>query len=111
MDRDERKLDVAMEPMHATKRRAIMRTVDGETSNWLTVVPFSDHHFYLSAVRIRDALAVRYCRPLLGMAAKCDGYWAPFDLGHVLDCKKGGLVTQIHNEVRDALGDIATLTY
>ena len=97
--------------MHATKRRAIMRTVDGETSNWLTVVPFSHHHFDLSAVKICDALAVRYCRPLLRMPTNCDGYWAPFDLGHVLDCKKGGLVTQIHNEVRDALGDIATLTY
>lgn len=28
-----------------------------------------------------------------------------------LDSKKGGLVTQHHNEVRDALGDIATLAF
>ena len=32
-----------------------------------------------------------------------------FRLVHGLDFKKGGLVTQRHNEVRDALGDIAAL--
>ena len=46
---------------------------------------------------------------MLRMPATCDGYGATFDLGHALDCKKGGLVTQRHNEVMDALGDIASL--
>ena len=32
-------------------------------------------------------------------------------LVHALDSKKGGLVTQCHNEVRDALGDIAALAF
>ena len=41
----------------------------------------------------------------------CDGCGELFTLGHALDCKKGGLVTQRHNEVRDALGDIAALAY
>ena len=30
---------------------------------------------------------------------------------HALDCCRGGLVIQHHNEVRDALGDIAALTF
>ena len=30
---------------------------------------------------------------------------------HALDCKKGGLVTLRHNEVRGALGDIASMAY
>ena len=111
MGRDQRKLNAALEPMDTMKRRAIMRAVDGKTSNWLTVVPFAPHHFDLSAVEFRDASAIRYCRPLLRMPVSCDGCGAPFDLGHALDCKKGGLVTQRHNEVRDALGDIAALTY
>ena len=34
-----------------------------------------------------------------------------FNLQHALDCKKGGLVTLRHNEVRDALGDIASMAY
>ena len=45
------------------------------------------------------------------MPATCDGCGAPFDLVHALDCKKEGLVTQHHNEVRDALGDIAALAF
>ena len=30
-----------------------------------------------------------------------------FSLPHALDCHKGGLVSQHHNKVRDALGDLA----
>ena len=32
-------------------------------------------------------------------------------LGHALDCRKGGLVIQRHNEIRDALGDLASIAY
>jgi hypothetical protein len=105
------KLEAALEPLDAVKRRRIMRAVDGKTSNWLTVMPIARHQFDLSAVEFRDALAIRYGRPLLRMPAVCDGCGAPFDLVHALDCKKGGLITQRHNEVRDALGDIAAMAY
>ena len=45
------------------------------------------------------------------MPATCDGCGALFDLEHALDCKKGGLVTQRHNDVRDALGDLASIVF
>ena len=45
------------------------------------------------------------------MPASCDGCGGDFSLTHALDCHKGGLVTQRHNEVRDALGDLAALGY
>ena len=35
----------------------------------------------------------------------------PFDLSHALSCRKGGLVTQRHNEVCDAFGDLAALAW
>ena len=38
----------------------------------------------------------------------CDGYGGDFSLTQALDCHKGGLITQHHN---DALGDLATLGY
>ena len=28
-----------------------------------------------------------------------------------VDCRKGGLITQNHNEVKDALSDLAALSY
>ena len=41
------------------------------------------------------------------MPALCDGCGSQFTTGHALDCRKGGLVIQRHNEIRDALGDLA----
>ncbi len=67
--------------------------------------------FKLSAIEFRDALSVRYRRPLLNAPSHCDGCSAPFSLTHALDCKKGGLVILRHNEIRDALGDLAGLVW
>ena len=86
-------------------------SVDGKTSAWLAVLPLCTHHFDLSATEFRDALAMRYQRPLLRMPATCDGCGAAFNLEHALDCRKGGLVIQRHNEIRDALGDLASIAF
>ena len=45
------------------------------------------------------------------MPALCDGCRGDLSLTHALDCCKDGLFTQYHNEVRDALGDLAALQY
>ena len=59
----------------------------------------------------RDALAIRYHQPLSKLPADCDGCGGVFTLQHALDCKKGGLIIQRHNEVRDALGDLASIAF
>ena len=69
------------------------------------------HHFDLSATEFRDSLALRYHRPLLRLPALCGGCGSQFSTGHALDCRKGGLVIQRHNEIRDALGDLASIAY
>ena len=97
--------------LNAKTRRAIQRAVEGKISSWLTALPLAHHHFDLSATEFRDALALRYNRPLLKLPANCDGCGAATSLEHALDCKKGGLVTQRHNEVRDVIGDLASLVY
>uniref|UniRef100_A0A1X7SKP0 Reverse transcriptase domain-containing protein n=1 Tax=Amphimedon queenslandica TaxID=400682 RepID=A0A1X7SKP0_AMPQE len=58
-----------------------------------------------------DALSIRYKKPLLLTPINCDGCGSPFDLSHALSCRRGGLVTQRHNEVRDAIGDLAALAW
>ena len=45
------------------------------------------------------------------MPALCDGCGCQFITGHALDCRKGGLVIQRHNEIRDAFGDLASIAY
>ena len=89
---------------------AIIRAKD-EISLWLTVFPLAKHHFDLSATEFRDALALQYKKLLLGVLSHCDGCGDPFDLSHALSCRKGGLVTQRHNEVCDAFGDLAALAW
>ena len=69
------------------------------------------NNFDLTAQEFRDSLAIRYKKPLLEVPPYCDGCNAPFDLSHALSCKRGDLVTQRHNEVRDAFGDLASLAY
>ena len=93
------------------QQRAVMRAKDEKMSSWLNVIPVAKHHFDLSAQEFRDALAIRYKKPLLDVPSHCDGCGAPFDLSHALSCTKGGLVTQRHNEVRDAFGDLASIAW
>ena len=33
------------------------------------------------------------------------------EMKHELDCRKGGLEIQRHNEIRDAIGDLASIVY
>ena len=99
--------------LNARTRWAIQQAVEGKTSSWLTALPtcIAHHHFDLSATEFRDALALRYNRPLLRMPANCDGCGAATSLEHALDFKKGGLVTQRHNEIRDVIGDLASFLH
>ena len=65
----------------------------------------------MTATEFRDALAIRYRKPLLSISGTCDGCSEPFDLDHALSCKRGGLIIQRHNEIRDAIGDLSNLVW
>ena len=82
-----------------------------DLSGWLTVLPMSQDHFDLTAQEFRDALVLRYWKPLLNVPSNCDGCGSPFSLNHALICRKGGLIIQRHNEVRDAVDDLAALVW
>ena len=41
----------------------------------------------------------------------CDGCGSNFDLSHALFCKKGGLVTRHHSEIRDAIANASSLVW
>ena len=109
-------LDRALAPsisptLDPKKRRTIKRAASGKHSRWLTVISVAHEHFYLSPTEFRDALALRFNRVILKIPAFCDACGVIFNLQHTLDCKKGGLATLRHNEVRDALGDTASMVY
>ena len=107
----EDKLTSVLASLSEGKKRAIKRAVKGKTSTWLTVIPVSHYHFDLSPSEFRDALAIRYHQIQSKLPADCDGCGGEFTLQHALDCIKGGLIIQRHNEVRDALGDFASIAF
>ena len=65
----------------------------------------------MSAQEFNDALAIHYNKPLLCIPDKCDGYGEPFNLSYALICRKSGLVTCRHNEVRDAIENLSALVW
>jgi len=60
---------------------------------------------------IKNFDALQYRKPLLNLPPYCDGCGAVFSVEHALDCHVGGLVTQCHNEVWDATGDLYSLVW
>lgn len=80
-------------------------------SAWLTTLPILKDDFNLSSVEFRDALCLRYRKPLLQLPPICDGCSAPFTTTHALDCRKGGLVIHRHHEIRDLFHDLSSLVW
>lgn len=110
-ERDKLTFDETVSKFNENRKRTIERIPKGKCSSWLTVLPISRNHFDLSSYQFRDALSIRYGRSIIGAPTHCDGCGDHFSLTHALDCKKGGLVTVRHNEIRDALGDMANLVW
>ena len=92
-------------------QRAVVRSKEGKTGGWLTVMPTEKSGNLLSAQEFRDGLALRYSREPNDLPSICDGCGAKFSVEHALDCKRGGLITQRHNEVRDELAHLSVLAY
>ena len=92
-------------------RRSVERAKLNGLSGWLTVLPMSQDHFDLTAQEFHDAFALHYRKPLLNVPSNYNGCGSPFSLNHALICRKGGLIIQGHNEVRDVVSDFAALVW
>ena len=77
-------LKSVLEVIDVKRSRLVRRAINGKTSNWLTVIPISKYHFDLSPTEFRDALALKYHRPLLRMSACCGGCGVQSSLKHAI---------------------------
>ena len=100
--REKALLSSLLAEMPHDKRRTLKRITDGEASGWLTVLPLAAEGFDLSGTQFRDQLALRYNHTPASFPKSCDGCGERFSVQHALDCKRGGLVKQGHNDVRDS---------
>ena len=85
---------VIVEQLDPAQLRAVSRAKDEKISLWLNVLLIARHHFDLTPQEFRDALAIRYKKPLLHIPAHCDRCVSIFNLAHALSCRKEGLLIQ-----------------
>ena len=78
-----------------------------KTVAWLTVQPSTVNGTELGAQEWRDAAFLRYGLEPPDLPKYCDGCNTLFLILHALDCKRGGLVTARHNELRDGVADLS----
>ena len=109
-NRDKQLLSSLLDQCDPVRQRSLLRH-QKSLSCWLNVLPVQRDRFNLSAVDFCDSLCLRYMKPLLNLPASCDGCGAPFTTSHALDCRKGGLIIQRHNEIRDLLFDLISLVW
>jgi len=79
-----------------------------KTGRWLSVIPSHVGDTIESSTEFRDTLKLRYASILSNLPTSCDGCGESkkFDVNHALDCKKAGLVTARHDNIRDELRDL-----
>ena len=82
------------------QNRAVQQAKQKGASSWLNVLPFEDHGFTLTKGEFRDAIALRYNKPLRSLPSNCP-CGQKFNVTHALNCKKGSFVIMRHNNIRD----------
>ena len=73
----------------------------GETGAWLSVMPSRCYNTLLSQEEFQDNARLRLGLRPLRLCDRCDWCGAAFSVEHGLSCKKGGLVSARHNDIRD----------
>lgn len=61
----EERFDQVVDDLSPQQKRAVLRAKDSKLSSWLNVLLIAKNHFDLSETEFRDALSIRYKKPLL----------------------------------------------
>merc|ERR1712002_1096681 len=88
------------EQMDLTQKRKIEMNIEKGASNWLSTMPIKEEGFSLTKDEFHTALSIRYGLPISRLPEYCV-CGKDFSVDHSMKCKKGGFVSQRHNELRD----------
>ena len=87
------------------EKKRIEMCLQKGVSNWLSALPLKEAGFSLNKLEFRDAIALRYDRPV----PRLPDIWAcgnEFTRNHAMICKTGGFVSLRHNELHDLTGNM-----
>jgi hypothetical protein len=93
-------LDEIKTNLQPRSRKAVELACEKGASSWLTVLPIKDLGYDLNKQEFRDAIKMRYNWELSDLPTTCV-CGDQFNIDHAMICRRGGLVIQRHNEIRD----------
>lgn len=82
-----------------------------ESGSWLTVQPSLRNGTILSREEFKDNIRYRCGLAPLDLPEYCDGCGAQFTTEHGLNCKKGGLVNERHDDAADMWAYLGSLAF
>ena len=89
--------------MNEKGKRLVKISTEKGVSNWLTMLPITEHGFELSKQQFWDSVRLRYGWEIRNLPTFCP-CGSKFDIQDSMGCKKGGFVSISHNN----LGDLTT---
>ena len=93
--------------MNEKEKRLVKISTEKGVSNWLTMVPNTEHGFELSKQQFWVSIRLRYGWEIANLPTFCP-CGGKFDIHHSMSCKKGGFVSIRHNYLRDLTARIVS---
>ena len=112
-EKDERlkmQCEQARESLPGKTERAVELALEKGASNWLTVIPVKEMNFNLNKREFRDAIKLRYDWEITDTPAICT-CGDLFTVDHAMVCRRGGLIIQRHNEIRDLEAEMLRMVF
>ena len=86
------------------KGKALEAALEKGASSWLNALPLKSQQYAMDKESFRVALFIRYGIPLKRLPSHCP-CGNIFSVEHALNCKKGGFISNRHNEIRRITAD------
>ena len=99
----------ALERAPVSHARQLQQSI--KNGSLLTVQLSTVNGTELGAQEWHDSLFLWYGLNPLDLPTHCDGCQAKFSISHAHYCKKGGLVTACHNELRDGVSELTVKAF
>ena len=104
-ERDQRLLDELTALLGTTEKgKALEAALEKGASSWLNALPLRNQDYTMDKESFRVAISIRYGIPLKRLPSHCP-CGSLFSVEHALNCKKGGFISNRHNEIRRITAD------